>query len=97
MEAALRDANSERSSLEGIRNRIRQVIKDHARLSISVDTLIDSADLGIAGMTSHANVMVMLALENEFGLEFPDNMLSRSIFQSVDSIGVAIKSLQDVE
>jgi acyl carrier protein len=78
-----------------VKEKIRKVIKDHARLAVDVAILEDSADLGEAGMTSHANVMLMLALENEFGLEFPDSMLSRSVFESVDSIAAAIQSLQE--
>lgn len=77
-----------------VKDKIRKVIKDHARLAVDVAALEDSADLGEAGMTSHANVMLMLALENEFGLEFPDSMLSRSVFESVDTIAAAIQTLQ---
>ena len=43
---------------------IRSVISDHARLPVDVDTLADDADLFAAGMTSHASVNVMLALED---------------------------------
>ncbi|HXE12089.1 MAG TPA: acyl carrier protein [Bryobacteraceae bacterium] len=78
-----------------VKDKIRKVIKDHARLAVDVAALEDSADLGEAGMTSHANVMLMLALENEFGLEFPDSMLSRSVFESVDTIAAAIQTLQE--
>jgi len=77
--------------------KIRQQITAHARLSLDIGQLSDSADLYDAGMTSHATVMLMLALENAFGLEFPDNMLSRSVFESVDSIAAAIASLQSTE
>jgi acyl carrier protein len=77
-----------------LKDKIRKIIKDHARLAIDVSALDDTADLGQAGMTSHANVMLMLALENEFGLEFPDQMLSRRVFESVETIADAIESLQ---
>ncbi len=80
-----------------MRAKIRKIIKDHARLSLDVDNIDDSASLGEAGMTSHASVMLMLALENEFGLEFPDNMLSRSVFESIDTIAGAIQTLQHLE
>ena len=77
-----------------LRDKIRQEIKTHARLALDVGQLSDSADLYEAGMTSHATVMLMLALENQFGLEFPDSMLSRGVFESIDAIAVAITSLQ---
>ncbi len=73
--------------------RIRTVLKEHARLGTDVDTLAATADLYEAGMTSHANVNVMLALESEFDVEFPDEMLKRGTFDSVDSIRSAITSL----
>ena len=73
--------------------RVRQIIREHGRLPADVDTLDDDADLYQAGMTSHASVNLMLALEAAFDIEFPDSMLKRSVFQSVRSISEAIESL----
>jgi acyl carrier protein len=73
---------------------IRQVLRDHARLPVDVDTLDDDADLFRAGMSSHASVNVMLALEDAFDVEFPDSMLKRSVFESVADIAAAIGELQ---
>ena len=72
---------------------IRAVIKQHARLAVDIDTLPDEADLYEAGMTSHASVNVMLGLEAEFDIEFPDAMLKRSVFQSVAAIAAAVRDL----
>jgi acyl carrier protein len=72
---------------------IRQIIKDHARLPVDVDTLAANADLYQAGMTSHASVNVMLALEDHFDVEFPDRMLKRSVFESIDAIAAALTEL----
>jgi acyl carrier protein len=74
--------------------KIRQAIAGHARLGISVDTLADDADLYQAGMTSHASVNVMLALEDAFDIEFPDRMLTRSVFESIASIRAALTELE---
>ena len=38
------------------------------------------SDLFDAGMTSHASVKLMLALEDAFDIEFPDEMLQREFF-----------------
>ena len=54
---------------------IRRIVKEHGRLPVDVDELADDADLYQAGMTSHASVNVMLALEDAFDVEFPDRML----------------------
>ena len=74
--------------------KIRQVIHDHARLPADVATLPDDADLFQAGMTSHASVNVMLALEDAFDVEFPDRMLRRDVFESVAAIQAALRELQ---
>jgi len=47
-----------------------------------------------AGLTSLATVGLMLALEDEFDIEFPDSMLSRKTFGSIESIVDAIEELQ---
>ena len=76
------------------KEQIRKIIRDHARLGCDLKMIEDSSDLYRAGMTSHASVALMLALENEFGLEFPDSMLSRSVFGTIDTIANAIETLQ---
>jgi acyl carrier protein len=70
------------------------VIKEHGHLAVDPDTLADDADLYQAGMTSHASVNVMLALEDAFDIEFPDRMLKRSVFESVAAIQAALTELQ---
>jgi acyl carrier protein len=73
--------------------KIRAILKEHGRLAKDVDALDDNADLYQAGMTSHASVNVMLALEGEFDVEFPDEMLKRSSFESIAAIASAVESL----
>jgi acyl carrier protein len=72
---------------------IRRVLREHARLPVDVDTLADDADLFAAGMTSHASVNLMLALEDAFDIEFPDRMLTRGVFDSVSAIAAAVTEL----
>ena len=73
--------------------RIRHVLHAHARLAKAVEHIEVDADLYQAGMTSHATVNVMLALEGAFDVEFPDHMLKRNVFESVNAIGSAIDEL----
>jgi len=47
-------------------------------------------------MNSHVSVRLMIALENEFELEFPDGLLSREVFESIEAIADAIESVQKV-
>jgi acyl carrier protein len=72
---------------------IRKILKDHARLKTDALDLAEDADLYQAGMTSHASVNVMLALEGEFDIEFPDSMLRRDVFESIAAIRTAVEEL----
>ena len=78
-------------------DRIRKIRADHARLSVDPATLGGGDDLYAAGMTSHASVQVMLALEDEFDVEFPDALLKRSVFETIDNMAEAIASLTEEE
>jgi acyl carrier protein len=59
-----------------------------------VDSLGDSDDLYAAGLSSLATVHVMLAIEDEFGIEIPDRMLTRRLFSSIDALAAAITELR---
>ena len=74
-------------------DQIRQIIAEHGRMPVDAHALDEHADLYQAGMTSHASVNVMLALEGEFDIEFPDRMLKRSVFQSIANINAALEEL----
>jgi acyl carrier protein len=73
---------------------IRRIIAEHGRLSVDVAGLTPASDLYHAGMTSHASVNVMLALEDHFDIEFPDRMLTRSVFESISAIERALEELR---
>jgi acyl carrier protein len=72
---------------------IRSILKEHGRLSVDAAGLQEDSDLYKAGMTSHASVNVMLALEAAFDIEFPDRMLKRSVFESISAIRDAVQEL----
>jgi acyl carrier protein len=73
---------------------IRGILAAHARLPAGAEDLSRDADLYAAGMTSHASINVMLALEEHFDIEFPDRMLTRSVFASISSIADAVGELR---
>ena len=75
---------------DGMEDKILAVLAEHGRLPVSPGSLGESDDLYAAGMTSHASVNVMIALEDTFDVEFLDSMLKRSVFESVDSIAGAL-------
>jgi acyl carrier protein len=74
-------------------DRIREVVAMHGRLAVDVTTLLDDDDLYRAGLTSHASVNLMLALEDEFDVEFPERLLRRQTFESVTAISEALEQL----
>ncbi len=59
------------------------------------DELQDHSDLYHAGLTSLATVSLMLAIEEEFDIEFPDSMLGRKTFGSIEAIVDAVDELQE--
>jgi acyl carrier protein len=80
--------------IDTLNTEIRRVLCDHARLPVDIEQIGDVADLFQAGMSSHASVNVMLALEHAFDIEFPDRMLKRSVFESIAGIAAAIGELR---
>lgn len=72
---------------------IRSVLEQHGKFPVDVSSLADDADLYQAGLTSHASVNVMLALEDAFDVEFPDELLRKSTFESITAIRMALESL----
>ena len=76
--------------------RVKQVLNDYAELNANAAQLQEDDDLFSSGMSSRATVGVMLGLESEFDVEFPDNMLRRDVFESIRSISGAVESLLTV-
>jgi len=72
---------------------IRGVIAEYGRLPVDVADLADDADLYRAGLTSHASVNVMLALEDAFDVEFPEQLLRRQTFESISAIREAVEQI----
>ncbi|MEL4357769.1 MULTISPECIES: acyl carrier protein [unclassified Luteococcus] len=81
--------------LETTQQTIRTILAEHARLECEAATLGVDDDLYAAGMTSHASVNVMLALEDELDIEFPDELLNKETFGSIARIAAALDGLQD--
>lgn len=75
------------------KEKVRAILSQHGRLSVPVGQLKDDGDLYNAGLTSLATVGLMLALEDGFEIEFPDSMLSRKTFSSIDSLVAAVQGL----
>jgi acyl carrier protein len=72
---------------------IRAVLREHGRLAQDVATLGDQSDLFEVGLSSHASVNLMLALEEHFQIEFPERMLHRRTFASIAAIRSSVDEL----
>lgn len=73
---------------------LRKILDEVGGLKSPAASLSSRDDLFAAGLTSFATVGVMLAIEEEFGVSFPDSLLTRSTFVSMDALSDAIRSLQ---
>ncbi|MEO8561367.1 MAG: acyl carrier protein [bacterium] len=77
-----------------MRERIREILRSHGQIPVEPGELSDDADLYQAGLTSHASVNLMLALEDEFEVEFPESLLLRRTFESVKAIEEALQKIR---
>ncbi|WP_311031092.1 acyl carrier protein [Mesorhizobium koreense] len=74
-------------------DRIRTLLAQNSMIPIDFEAMSDTANLYDAGLTSFASVQMMLAIEEEFDIEFPEQMLTRRTFSSIASIAAAVSEL----
>lgn len=74
---------------------IRSVLAECGGLAVDAETLAVDDDLYAAGLTSHGCVGLMLGLEEQFDVEFPEKLLNRRTFESIAAIRDAVRGLVD--
>ena len=74
-------------------DRIRDLLAAHGHMAVDPREVDDQADLYELGLTSTASVNVMLAIEEAFDIEFPDEVLKKSTFASVSNIEQVVENL----
>jgi acyl carrier protein len=74
-------------------HRIQRVIATSGSLLVDPGSLTLDDDLYAAGLKSLAAVHLMLALEAEFGIEFPASALHRTAFSTIGRITDLVASL----
>ena len=72
---------------------IRDVLDKYGKLVVPARDVSDDTDLFTVGLTSHATVNVMLGLEDLYDVEFPEELMKKSTFSSVNSLASALSSL----
>lgn len=78
---------------EDVREQVRGVVLSQGRLASNAASISATTDLYQAGLSSHAAVNLMLALEDHFDIEFPERMLQRRVFESIAAISSAVDEL----
>lgn len=73
--------------------KLKELLAQHGKLSVDAHNLSATDDLYVVGLTSLTTVNLMLAIEDEFDVEFEDSMLSRKTFQSIDALSDALEEL----
>lgn len=93
----VRSAERECSTMtdSSVRPMIEEILAEHAHLSVDTAGLADTANLYDAGMTSHASINVMLGIEDAFDAEFPDELLNKQTFSSIETIAAAVERIRD--
>lgn len=74
---------------------IRSVLTECGGLAVDAGRLAVDDDLYAAGLTSHGCVSLMLGLEEQFDVEFPEKLLNRRTFESIAAIRDAVRGLID--
>ena len=78
-----------------LKEKIQNCLVEHLRMVNSPQEIPVDADLSTLGLTSMAATNLLIDLEDEFNVQFPDSMLTPEVFHSVDSLGEAISSLMN--
>lgn len=73
---------------------IRHAIDMKGNLPVAASLLAPWADLYKTGLTPFAAIQIMLEIEKEFSIEFPDEMLNRRNFSSISAIVACVKQLR---
>lgn len=76
---------------EKIRDIVARQMDGRLRDRLAVDD-----DLWLAGMTSLDSVSIMIAVEDEFEIEFPDSYMDRRLFASCQALADAVARLTAV-
>ena len=72
---------------------VRGILGEFGKLSADPSAISETQDLYALGLASHATVNVVMAIEDELDIEFPDELLTKSTFTTLQSLKDAIRPL----
>lgn len=76
-----------------MRDRVRAIVGSMNLVPVPVEGLTDEDNLFDAGMTSFGSVQLMLAIEEEYDIEFPNSLLTRKTFATLGGLISAVEQL----
>lgn len=71
---------------------LKRLIDRESRLAIPACDLTPRANLYELGLTPYTAIRLLLAVEREFGVEFPRESLNRAAMASIESIALCVRS-----
>ncbi|KAA3508847.1 acyl carrier protein [Agrobacterium vitis] len=72
---------------------IRTILGRVGGLQVAVTEIAADADLYALGLSSFASVQLMLGIEEAFDIEFPDHLLNRKSFASIEAIERTVRQI----
>ena len=78
------------NSLESIHDRLRQIVQEQCP---GLDVPTPETDLYDAGLTSLTAINLMMAIEESFEIQFPDEALNRQTFSSIGAMAAVLREL----
>ena len=76
-----------------VANRLRALIVESVEDIKDADAVTSDANLMDMGMDSLSGLDLLLAMEEEFGVRFPEEMLTNEVFESHGTLLTALTSL----
>jgi acyl carrier protein len=70
-----------------------QLLRSHLRFLKSAEPLKGDADLRSLGLDSATTVELLLALEEQYGVDFPDEAMTASVWSTPATLWLAVSAL----
>ena len=76
-----------------VTDRLRSLIVQSIERSTDAHTVTPDARLADLGLDSVSGLSLLLAMEEEFDVTFPEDLLTNDVFESLASLETALKAL----
>ena len=73
-------------SKKNIQDIVKRIVKENIQTPNSVENVSDEKFMESIDINSIASIKIIVAIEDEFGIEFDNNLLDVELFQSLDGL-----------